>query len=323
MPKGLSDMKLHLDRAAFEVIIDDVSEKYGLRRDVSEKDYYVTLLLKELADKENQAYAYFKGGTALYKALKSIRRFSEDIDLTVYVEDCPSASQAQKRLEKATLKFDSLKKGKTLENLRGSINCEYLYDSLFSLDTEDSLQRFGRVKIESTSFTVSEPTVGITIAPHIYELADDEQKRIIRDVYDVKPFEIKTISLERIFIDKIFAAQFYFERKDFYDMAKHIYDLTVLLDNKQIKEFLKDKNAVSKTVEYNRREELNRKGGIDSEVKVSDFEFFKSFNIDGKFEAALNNMQRIYVFSEDDKVSKEKVFLSLSMLSDIVRDIGI
>ena len=61
-----------------------------------------------------------------YKALKSIRRFSEDIDLTVYIEDCPTASQAKKRLENATLKFSCLEKGETLEIHRGSITCEYL-----------------------------------------------------------------------------------------------------------------------------------------------------------------------------------------------------
>lgn len=150
-------MNLHLDKAAFQLVVDEISKKSSVRRDVLEKDYYVTLLLKELSEREHQAYAYFKGGTALYKALKSIRRFSEDIDLTVYIEDCPTASQAKKRLENATLKFGCLEKGETLENHRGSITCEYLYESMYALDKEDALQRFGRVKIEATSFTVSEP----------------------------------------------------------------------------------------------------------------------------------------------------------------------
>lgn len=36
-------------------------------------------------------------GTALYKALKSIRRFSEDIDLTICIDSC-SGSQAKKEV---------------------------------------------------------------------------------------------------------------------------------------------------------------------------------------------------------------------------------
>ena len=132
-------MNLHSDRAAFELIIDEVANSSGVRRDVLEKDYYVTLMLKELADRPNQGYAYFKGGTALYKALRSIRRFSEDIDLTVYVEDCPTLSQAKKRLENASLKFNCLPKGETEENRRGSITCLYVYDSLYQLDENDAL----------------------------------------------------------------------------------------------------------------------------------------------------------------------------------------
>ena len=156
----------------------------GVRRDVLEKDY-VTLLLKELADKPNQGYAYFKGGTALYKALRSISRFSEDIDLAVYVEDCPTPSQAKKRLENASLKFNCLPKGETDENCRGSITCLYEYDSLYQLDENDALQRFGRVKVEATSFTVSEPTQGIEIAPHLYELCNDGRRKILRENYGV------------------------------------------------------------------------------------------------------------------------------------------
>lgn len=109
--------------------------------------------------------------------MKSIRRFSEDIDLTVFIEDCPNPSQAKKRLENSTLEFTSLERGNILENRRGSLTCEYLYESLYSLDKNDALQRFGRVKIEATNFTVSELTERIKIAPHLYELASEAQKK--------------------------------------------------------------------------------------------------------------------------------------------------
>ncbi len=67
--------------------------------------------LKELSQIPNQGYAYFKGGTALYKTLNLKQRFSEDIDLTVCIEDCPTNSQAKKRLENVTLKYNTLEKG--------------------------------------------------------------------------------------------------------------------------------------------------------------------------------------------------------------------
>ena len=309
-------MRLHEDKAAFEVIINDVAGRQGVRRDVLEKDYYVTLLLKELSEREHQAYAYFKGGTALYKALKSVRRFSEDIDLTVYIEDCPTASQAKKRLEDASLKFTVLERGALPEKHKGSVTCEYLYTSVYALDTDDVLQRFGRVKIEATSFTVSEPTQDIVIAPHLYELADETQKRILRDMYNVVPFPVKTMSLGRIFTDKVFATQFYFERNAFFDVSKHVYDLSVLLGNETIKTFLQDKNRVDTMIAYKRREEKIRKGGIPDDMRIADFSYFRELDGNSDFETAFERMQRVYVFAEKDRLS---VGAALDAVSELRR----
>ena len=220
-------MKLHEDRYAFLTIINLIHEISGIRSDILEKDYYVSLLLQELAEKQSQLPAYFKGGTALYKAQKSIRRFSEDIDLTVCIDGC-SNSQAKKRLESATKKYQSLPRTthKELEDDRkGSITTVYDYVPLVSVDTADPLQQFGFVKVEGTSFTVSEPFSALEIEPIIYTLASQEQKEILQEQYEVGPFQINTIRLERIFADKIFAAEFYYERAMYFDVAKHIYDV--------------------------------------------------------------------------------------------------
>lgn len=47
-------MKLHLDRPAFETLLLDESETSGIRADILEKDYYVTLVLEELAEKQDK-----------------------------------------------------------------------------------------------------------------------------------------------------------------------------------------------------------------------------------------------------------------------------
>ena len=65
-------MKLHLDKDAFGVLLEDIHSRTGYRTDVLEKDYYVVLILSELAEMQKDGLpAYFKGGTALYKALKT------------------------------------------------------------------------------------------------------------------------------------------------------------------------------------------------------------------------------------------------------------
>ena len=45
--------KLHLDKYAFDTIISNISKSSNIRRDILEKDYYVTLILNELATREN------------------------------------------------------------------------------------------------------------------------------------------------------------------------------------------------------------------------------------------------------------------------------
>lgn len=46
-------MNLHEDKFAFLNIINLVHEDSGIRSDILEKDYYVTLLLRELAGKQS------------------------------------------------------------------------------------------------------------------------------------------------------------------------------------------------------------------------------------------------------------------------------
>lgn len=311
-------MRLHLDKRSMEAIIDKIASRESIRRDVLEKDYYVTLLLYELANRENQGYAYFKGGTALYKALRSIRRFSEDIDLTVNVSDCPNNSQKKKRLENAALTFESIPLINKISNNKGSIEVEYGYDSIYSLDSDDVLQRFGKVKVEATSFTVSEPVERISISPYIYDLATNEEKETLFNQFDIKEFKIGTISLRRIFIDKIFASQFYYEREKYNDLAKHIYDITILMDNSSIKHFLENVDDVRHVCSLKRKEEEDRYGGVSKDLKVIDFKLFDGLINDAKFIEALAYIHKIYVFNSEDNVAIEKVEKAISLLKEYI-----
>ncbi len=73
-------MYLHKDIEMFRDIIEQTAEQSGRTPTVIEKDYYVTLILKILAEKLDSCV--FKGGTSLSKGFHVINRFSEDIDIT-------------------------------------------------------------------------------------------------------------------------------------------------------------------------------------------------------------------------------------------------
>jgi predicted nucleotidyltransferase component of viral defense system len=302
-------MKLHLDQPAFETLLLSESESSGIRADILEKDFYVTLILNELANKPDQAFAYFKGGTALYKAIGSIRRFSEDIDLTVSIEGCTN-SQAKKRVERATLEYSCLPRNEKDEedtNSKGSITSIYQYKSVVSVDHDDELRRFERVKIEATSFTVSEPHEPMLITPIILDIATDEQKEILKNEYDISAFNIETIKLERIFIDKVFAAEFYFLRKMYFDMAKHLYDIVVLLKYERIQEALHNKELLGYLIDLKRREESQRIGSDLDKKPIGQFSYLHDGVEDEELIKQFTQMQRIYVFNDEYLIPVEEL----------------
>lgn len=310
-------MKLHLDKFAFSTIIDNVSKRCQIRPDILEKDYYVTLLLKELSESKVHNYCYFKGGTALYKALKSIRRFSEDIDLTINVSDCETNSSKQKRLKDSVLNFTSLEFDKKLSNTKGSIQVQYKYDSLYEVDELDSLQRFGNVRVEGTNFGISEPVEAMEISAYLYELADEQEKNILEKTYEVTPFNINTITFERIFIDKLFAAEHYIREKKYLDLGKHLYDLTVLLKNDRVKNFINNKNALFEMIILQRKEEKSRYGGISEDITLEQFEVFNCLNNDDVIRA-IDYVHNVYVFDKEDILDITEINDAINLIKVIL-----
>lgn len=317
-------MKLHLDPSAFQTLLLNQSKSSGVRADILEKDYYVTLMLKELAEKQAHLPAYFKGGTALYKAIGCIRRYSEDIDLTVSLENCPSRNQGQKRLEAATQGYMCLSRNKDDEANRdfgGSITTIYNYRSVVDLDRRDMLQRFERVKIEATSFTVSEPHEPIEIFPLILDIATRDERGILSTEYGVDPFYIDTIKLERIFIDKIFAAEFYYSRKEYFDTAKHIYDMVVLLKNEKIRKMLVNREVVEYLIGLKRKEELHRKGSELTKKAISQFGYITSAMNNEELRRQFSQMQNIYVFMDKYLINEQELRNSLSELRSLFQNL--
>lgn len=311
-------MNLHLDKNAFRVLIEDVHKRTGYRTDVLEKDYYVVMVLEELAAFQKDGLpAYFKGGTALYKALKTTNRFSEDIDLSVDVRQC-SRTQSDKRLEKASKKYSSLTRNAEQGfSHRSEIMSVYEYEPVTAYDNEDELQRFGKLKVEATSFTISEPTEELEISAMLYEYATPEQKTILQERYGVHPFSVQTITMERIFVDKLFAAEAYVRKSNVanraFEAAKHIYDLSVLENHPKIVALLDDQELMKRLLDIRLEEETGRHDGIPY-VAPCKFNFFNAAESDMNVKTAYTTMQRQYVLREQDQIPYEKAIGSLKRI---------
>ena len=308
-------MNLHKDRELFKQFIDNINAKTGIDADIIEKDYYVCMILKDLAFHQDELKAYFKGGTAVYKILDTMNRFSEDIDLTVKVIDNQSNNKNRIRLEKCALGYelDGLDlSNDDSEKRKGTVTGIYKYNSIYNYNN-DPLHKPGIIQVEATSFTVSEPYKKYKIEPLMYSLATNNEKEILKTKFDVCSFDINIITLERIFIDKIFAAEFYYSRKMFYDTAKHLYDISILSTQNPIINLLNKKSELELLISYKREEEKVRKGGVPFDLKIIDFSYFK-FDYPTELIAEFINMQNKYLLNEKYKISIEYVKEKLSFI---------
>lgn len=309
-----------LSREILEELILNINSRTGIRNDILEKDYYVCLVLKELASKQKKLQAYFKGGTAVYKILDHMNRFSEDIDLTVKVNENESNNSNKTRLKKSSLGYDidglELMSEETVDK-KGSIISFYKYESLFSLN---ELFKSERIQIEATSFTVSEPVSTYIIEPLVYKYATDEEKSILKEKYNISEFEIEIIKLERIFIDKIFAVEFYYEREMYEDVSKHLYDISVMIRNDDIKQLLRNKSELNKLIGYKRKEEKSRLGGISESKKIIDFDYMK-IELDDNLINAFNKMQRIYVLDDESIITFDEVKDTIKILLEVFKNL--
>lgn len=301
-------MKLHLNKELFKEFIDNLKTRTGIDSDIIEKDYYVCTILRNLSEKQDELQAYFKGGTAIYKILDTMNRFSEDIDLTVKVILEQSNTKNKNRLKQSALGYKieglELLKDDCIDN-KGSVTGIYKYDSIYNMN-EKELHRAGIIQVEATSFTVSEPYQKYTIEPLVYKLANENERKILEDQFDVSKFDINIIKVERMFIDKIFATEFYYIRIMYTDTSKHLYDISVLFENENIKNLLNNTRELNKLIQYKRKEENVRIGGINADTKIKDFNYFK-LNFSKELMQEFNNMQYKYVLDDKYKITIDEV----------------
>ena len=218
---------LHKYRDSFSDALNHTRSLSGLTTTVIEKDYYVTMILKGLA--ERLPYIVFKGGTSLSKCHKIIRRFSEGIDVTVDVK----LSQGQMGKVKDAIKAVVNDLGLSIPNInetrsRRNYN-KYIiaYESAVNF-SDDVLQP--SVILETSFAEVSFPTVILPVHSYIGDMLIDEAPEMVEG-FLLNPFEMKVQGIDRTMIDKVFAICDYYIKGDVRRHSRHIYDIYKLLMN--------------------------------------------------------------------------------------------
>ena len=261
-------------------ILDRVSNELNIRqREVIEKDWWVTAVLRAMFSLPYASHLSFKGGTSLSKCWHLIDRFSEDIDIAIDREflgfsGTLSKTQISNKLRRAacsfvreTMQYDLAeqlyKDGISKEKFKANVNITPIsttdpevinvnYDSVlsFSIDGLDGNQYIlPKVKIEVSGRSMSEPVSEITL------------NSMIDQVYPNTPFAepkfmVRAVLPERTFLEKIFLLHEEFAKpKDLIRverMSRHMYDIGQMLKTPIAERAINDACLYRQVVEHRR-----------------------------------------------------------------------
>lgn len=216
---------LHENREEFTNAVNLASEYFHILPIIAEKDYYVTMILRELS--ERQDFIVFKGGTSLSKCYKAIKRFSEDIDITIDSK----LTQGQMKKLKESIKAIAEQLVMTIPNIhetrsRRSYNRYILeYQSVLS-EPDDAVQN--AVLMETSFAEVSFPTAVLPVHSYIGDMMVEEAPEELKN-FRLEPFEMKVQGLDRTLADKVFAICDYYMQNRVKKHSRHIYDIYKLL----------------------------------------------------------------------------------------------
>ena len=216
---------LHNDKTVFLQAVNLVTAKNGIRAEIVEKDYYVTVILRLLS--ERLPFIVFKGGTSLSKCHGAIKRFSEDIDVTIDT----TISQGQKKKVKDAVVEVAEILGLSIPNIgetrsrRDYNRYEIAYEPVQSVE-DYAVQP--RVILETSYTAVSFPTVLLPVRSYIGDMMKTEAPDYIEQ-YGLKPFTMKVQGLDRTLADKVFAICDYYLQGKTAGHSRHLYDIYKLL----------------------------------------------------------------------------------------------
>ena len=242
-------MRLDEYQVIFKNIILNASDFLGIDREYIEKDYWLTLLLKGIF-KHNNDYV-FKGGTSLSKCHHLISRFSEDIDISYeksYYEIGISEKERKYKGISSSIKAIGLMVLRPERlNRDGYFNrFECPYNTLFN---NNKIEK--KVIVELAAQTPSFPTIEKPIQSFVGEYLEKTGRHDLVIQYELEPFVVKTQSLSRTLVDKIFAICDYYLSHKCEKHSRHLYDISkilgvielnedIVLLFKQVKEYRKN-----------------------------------------------------------------------------------
>lgn len=311
-------------------IIRRVQAENGLNRQIIEKDWWVTAVLRALFSLPYAEHISFKGGTNLSKCWRLINRMSEDADIAIDREylgfgGTLSKTQISDKLRRASCSF-------VREKLQYDLKEQLIEDGIRENDfsvtvhvtsvttTDPEIIEVAyqptfdenpyirpKVIIEVSGRSMGEPVTPVRIRSFIDEV-------FIQAPFTEQEFEVRAVVPQRTFLEKVFLLHEEFAKTQELvrseRMSRHLYDIGQIMDTPIAEEALTDKELYYSVIEH-RRIFIGLKGFDYTTLLPKSIQIVPPTEIYGAWKADYETMQETMIYGEslpfDKLVEKIKV----------------
>jgi len=234
-------MKLHKHPDIFAQLITLTADFKNLSANAIKRDYYIVLLLEQLANSDFADQCVFKGGTSLSKCYPgSIERFSEDIDLTYLGTPDMTDKMYDRNLKKIETAITT---GSNTEKINAERNNRN--KSIWVWFDEPAT----RIKLEIGSSVRPDPYSKRKVKTYIQEFLEVHDGDEDIKAFDLEEVELNVLSIERTFIDKLMSVKRHAICGTLRSKVRHIYDVHRLYLLPEIKAFLADTAELKRLIQ--------------------------------------------------------------------------
>lgn len=240
-------MRLHHNPKLFSDTIRATSQYFNIIPLFIEKDYWITHVLKRLAQSKYSEQVVFKGGTSLSKAYRMINRFSEDIDFAVISDKTNSGNKIKaliRNIEKeiteelSPIYIDSI-------SSKGS----RFRKSIFEYQSINRSNISNKIIIETNSFANPYPYSTLDISNFICDfLVRTNNHKYIQE-YELDSFTIKVLDKRQTLIEKLVSLiRFSFDTEIIISISskiRHFYDLFYLMSDQECISFINSQDFLN------------------------------------------------------------------------------
>ncbi|MCX6277025.1 MAG: nucleotidyl transferase AbiEii/AbiGii toxin family protein [Bacteroidetes bacterium] len=274
-------MILHHDIKLLSNTLRSASQHLGIKVDFVEKDYWITLVLSQLAKSKYVFDSVFKGGTSLSKGFGLIERFSTDVDIAIINDNAKTGNEIKniiRTIEKEmTTDLTELQvEGVTSKGSR-------FRKSVFEYASANTKNKNNKLIVEVNSFANPFPYKRLFIKSFVFDFLMQTGNEKYIEQYSLEPFEVNVLNKEQTLLEKMVSLiRFSFEDNPLESISKkirHFYDLYFLMNDAECAVFVKSstfKKQFDEILQHDKEMFDKPKGWQNKSVAesplVSDFE---------------------------------------------------